>query len=197
MLNSRRLAIRRSGILHGLAFWFAAMGGLSAAGYEKVVISRSTVRSPDETDRAIVAKYRPWFYGLGESRVDMRTARGRLLGSADFANGGTQGYLVKQTAWSRNSRFFVFSVTSSGGHSPWNTPMFFFDLRRRSFYMLNPLSQGGVITIPSFKMTRSDTVLVKGRERWTHIYLGKLTNIERTTAQSRAREFLEELHGER
>jgi len=54
-----------------------------------------------------------------ESRVAFRDKDGRLLNSKSFASArGVDGYYVASAQWSPDSRFFVFSLSSSGGHSP-------------------------------------------------------------------------------
>jgi hypothetical protein len=58
-----------------------------------------------------------------ESRVVIRTSKGDTLTSKDYSSPrGTNGYYVYSAKWSPDSQFFVFSMTSSGGHSPWSYP---------------------------------------------------------------------------
>src|SRR5947208_15439392 len=100
-------------------------------------IQREVYWSPDHRTRILVRLHRPRLYGIGESRVDVFTSRGRHLGSRDYSDGGTQGYKVAKAEWTRNSRFFVYSTESSGGHHPWRSPTHFFDRRRSQFYSLD------------------------------------------------------------
>jgi hypothetical protein len=42
---------------------------------------------------------------------------------------GMNGYYVYRAKWSPDSQFFVYSMVSSGGHSPWSFPIMVFDRR--------------------------------------------------------------------
>ncbi len=55
-----------------------------------------------------------------ESRVVIRSSTGDTLNSQDYSSPrGSNGYYVVTAQWSPDSQFFVFSLSSSGGHSPW------------------------------------------------------------------------------
>ncbi len=59
-----------------------------------------------------------------ESRVVVRTSKGGTLTSKDHSSPrGANGYYVVNAKWSPDSQFFVYSLSSSGGHSPWSFPM--------------------------------------------------------------------------
>jgi hypothetical protein len=82
--------------------------------------------SPDRTLRAVVY---PVDISLDvtpdmESRVVIRTREGNTLNSKDYSSSrGFNGYYVVNAEWSPDSKFFVYSMSSSGGHSPWQFPM--------------------------------------------------------------------------
>jgi hypothetical protein len=59
-----------------------------------------------------------------ESRVVIRTSKGNTLTSKDYSSPrGFNGYYVVTAKWSPDSKFFVYSTSSSGGHSPWQFPI--------------------------------------------------------------------------
>jgi len=59
-----------------------------------------------------------------ESRIVIQTSDGKLLTSKDYSSqSGADGYYVVSAKWSPDSQFFVYSMSSSGGHSPWSFPM--------------------------------------------------------------------------
>jgi hypothetical protein len=82
--------------------------------------------SPDKTTRALVI---PASVSLDatpdmESRVVMRSRAGNTMISKDHSSPrGMNGYYVYRAKWSPDSQFFVYSLTSSGGHSPWSFPI--------------------------------------------------------------------------
>jgi hypothetical protein len=58
-----------------------------------------------------------------ESRVVIRSVDGDTLNSINHASPrGMNGYYVDTAEWSPDSQFFVYSMVSSGGHSPWSHP---------------------------------------------------------------------------
>jgi hypothetical protein len=85
--------------------------------------------SPDKTLIATVLAVDVSLYATPdmESRVVIRNAAGDTVTSKDYASPrGTNGYYVYRAQWSPDSQFFVFSLTSSGGHSPWSYPIMVF-----------------------------------------------------------------------
>jgi hypothetical protein len=78
--------------------------------------------SPDKTMRAVVL---PADVSLDttpdmESRVVIRSSDGETLTSQDHSSPrGMNGHYVYGAKWSPDSQFFVYSLVSSGGHSPW------------------------------------------------------------------------------
>ncbi len=60
---------------------------------------------------------------IGESTMQVISARGDTLLRRSFASDdGAHGYGITQAEWTADSRFFVFCMTSSGGHQPWHVP---------------------------------------------------------------------------
>jgi hypothetical protein len=58
-----------------------------------------------------------------ESRVEFRNGAGKLLAAKDYSSPqGDDGYYVVKGAWTPDSEYFVYSITSSGGHEPWSFP---------------------------------------------------------------------------
>jgi hypothetical protein len=58
-----------------------------------------------------------------ESRVEFRDAAGKLLAAKDYSSPqGDDGYYLVKGAWTPDSDYFVYSITSSGGHEPWSFP---------------------------------------------------------------------------
>jgi len=89
-------------------------------------VAAETFVSPDKAVRALVV---PASISLDttpdmESRVVIRASAGSTLTSMDHSSPrGMNGYYVVRAKWSPDSQFFVYSLSSSGGHSPWSFPM--------------------------------------------------------------------------
>jgi|ERR1044071_9115189 hypothetical protein len=108
------------GVVRLFAFVVLSVAVAASAG------ERRTYLSPDKTLSAVVIPV-----GEGEerreNRVEIREAGGKLLLAKSFVSrDGEHGYIVSRAAWTPDSRFFVFSVYSSGGHQPWNFPTYFY-----------------------------------------------------------------------
>jgi len=84
-------------------------------------------RSPDGALTAVVDA------GRGEdceARITWRGADGQIVLKKDYTSPGHQnGYCVEMASWTPDSQFFVYNLTSSGGHSPWHFPVHFFARR--------------------------------------------------------------------
>ncbi len=81
--------------------------------------------SPDKATHALVYPADVSLYATPdmESRLVFRSSDGTTLTSQDYSSPrGTNGYYVFHGQWSPDSQYFVFSLSSSGGHSPWSFP---------------------------------------------------------------------------
>ncbi|HUY18714.1 MAG TPA: hypothetical protein VMV15_05765 [Candidatus Binataceae bacterium] len=59
-----------------------------------------------------------------ESRIEIRSKDGKLIFSKDYSSDdGLHGLGVVKAQWTPDSQFFVYSMTSSGGHQPWYAPI--------------------------------------------------------------------------
>ncbi len=67
--------------------------------------------------------------------------------SKDGQNGGH----IENIQWSKGGKFLVFSTSSSGGHSPWNSRSYAFSTERWSFLVLDDVI--APVTSPVFTFT--------------------------------------------
>jgi hypothetical protein len=69
-----------------------------------------------------------------ESRVEIHSSAGAMLASKDYSSpDGATGYYVFNAKWSPDSQYFVFSMMSSGGHSPWSFPIMVYSAKKNQF----------------------------------------------------------------
>jgi hypothetical protein len=66
---------------------------------------------------------------------------------------GEHGLVIVRSAWSPNSRYFVFSGESSGGHQPWHSPMFVYSRRTNALYELDACVPGIAVVAPDFELS--------------------------------------------
>jgi hypothetical protein len=90
--------------------------------------------SPDKTTHALVYPTDISLYATPdmESRVVFRSSDGTTLTSQDYSSPrGANGYYVFHGQWSPDSQYFVFSMSSSGGHSPWSFPIKVYSVKKK------------------------------------------------------------------
>jgi hypothetical protein len=118
--------------------------------------------SPDGRLKALVIPLPKAPYGSGESRIELRSTDGTLLFSKSYASeDGEHGYGVEHAAWTPDSRFFVYSLSSSGGHQARHFPTDFIKVSTLSVHRLDEYV--GPITDPDFKVFPPDIVCADGR----------------------------------
>lgn len=101
--------------------------------------------SPDKTMRAVVVATSISLDTTPdtESRVVIRSSAGSTVLSKDHSSPrGMNGYYVVQAKWSPDSQFFVYSLTSSGGHSPWSFPIMVYGRKANQFVAFSDMIGG-------------------------------------------------------
>jgi hypothetical protein len=94
-----------------------------------------------------------------ESRVVMRSAAGATLGSKDYSSpNGSNGYYVLNAKWSPDSQFFVYSMMSSGGHSPWSFPIAVYSLTKNEFASFSDMINGSPTLSGEFSFSAPHTL---------------------------------------
>jgi hypothetical protein len=98
--------------------------------------------------------------GSGESRVVVKAKNGRMICSKSYASkDGEHGLCVEKAFWTPNSRFFVYIMSSSGGHQPWHFPVDFCSIHYSTTRSLDDYV--GPITSSDLEIKPPD--IVKGR----------------------------------
>lgn len=104
-----------------------------------------SVTSPDKGATAKVTLLNESHEGL----IEFFGADGKLLRKEAYSSPDMEhGSVIDQCAWTPDSKFFVFSTYSSGGHQSWSFPTLFYD--RVSNKVLNLDDLIGPITDPDF-----------------------------------------------
>ncbi len=117
-------------------------------------------RSPDGRYLARVIPYPKVPHGSGESKIEIYSGDA-IVSSASYSSGdGEHGFGVVRAAWSPDSRFFVYSMSSSGGHQAWHFPTYFTSIYDSKTRYLDDYI--GSITQPDITFTPPDIVQVYG-----------------------------------
>ena len=117
--------------------------------------------SPDNATRAQVLPADVSLYATPdmESRIVFRSSSGDTLTSQDYSSPrGMNGYYVAFAQWSPDSQYFVFSLISSGGHSPWSYPMKAYTLKKNLIANFSDLIGGNPTVAAEFRFIGPHTV---------------------------------------
>ena len=68
------------------------------------------------------------------------------------------GYYVFRAKWSPDSQFFVYSLISSGGHSPWSFPIMAYDRKANRFAKFSDMINDNPTVSGDFTFTGPHTV---------------------------------------
>jgi hypothetical protein len=117
--------------------------------------------SPDAALRALVLPVDVDLHATPdmESRIVIRTSEGKLLTSKDYSSPrGANGYYVFAAKWSPDSQFFVYSMSSSGGHSPWSFPMWVYSRQKNLIADFSAMIGNNPTVSGDFKFTGPHTI---------------------------------------
>jgi len=125
-------------------------------------------KSPDGNFVAMVIPLPHAPYGMGESKIELRsTSGGKVLCSRSYVSkDGQHGFGVDQATWTPDSKFFVYSMSSSGGHQPWRSPIDFISIATLTIQNLDDLI--GPIIEPEFSVRTPDIVNVTYQKKSDH-----------------------------
>ena len=110
-------------------------------------------KSPDGVYVAIIAAVDK----SEENSVIIKTKDGKTICSKSYlSNDGTHGFVVEKASWTPDSKFFIYSMSNSGGHQPWHMPIDFCSVQDKSIYHLD--DHVGPITNFDFEVKKPDII---------------------------------------
>src|SRR6266404_8398425 len=119
--------------------------------------------SPDRKCRATVVAVNR----THESRVTVRCESDRPFQRTYQSSDGEHGGIVSHIAWTADSRFVVYSLYSSGGHSPMYSPIWVYDRGARKLCSLDRQLEL-VTSFDEFKLKKPSIVTVRGSRGLGH-----------------------------
>jgi len=136
---------------------------LLAALSAKACVGSREIAAPDGVLMARITQLNGT--GCGESGVEIIDRAQHVLAAVSYASvDGEHGLGVEQVSWTPNSAFFVFSVSSSGGHEANHFPMLFYSRHSNAFVTLESLVGDLYVTQPEFQTFAPETVEMIGRD---------------------------------
>ncbi len=143
---------------------------VSGSIWAKEAKQRHEYPSPDGKYLAIVIPLPKAPYGSGESKIEIHSKDAIICSESYGSEDGEHGFGVEHAAWTPDSKFFVYSMSSSGGHQAWHFPTYFISVRDFKIRKLDEYL--GLITDPNFIMAAPDTIQITGH---------KLSDLEKET----------------
>jgi hypothetical protein len=105
-------------------------------------------------------------YNDSESLVTLRNESRKVVSTYDFGSEDkSHGYAVERSRWTPDSQFFVFSLVSSGGHSPTHSPVVYFSRQDKNFHSLDAELERSIASDTPFKLLPPDKVTVRLLDR--------------------------------
>ena len=94
-----------------------------------------------------------------ESRIVFKSGDGKIDCSIDYSSEDSEhGFGVVKAEWTPDSQYFVFSLTSSGGHQSWHAPTQFLSRKDATVRTLDDYFTASGISNSDFRIVAPDTV---------------------------------------
>jgi dipeptidyl aminopeptidase/acylaminoacyl peptidase len=93
-----------------------------------------------------------------ESRIEFKSSDGQIACALDYSSEDNEhGFGVVKAEWTPDSQYFVFSLTSSGGHQAWHAPTQFLSRKDGTVRALDDYFELG-ISMADFRLVAPHTV---------------------------------------
>jgi len=120
----------------------------------------SLYATPDMESRVVIIKGQVKGRAKGNTRGGPEIRGDAIRAAKDYSSPhGANGYYVVHARWSPDSQYFVYSLSSSGGHSPWQSPMAVYARAANEFANFSDLIGGEPTLSPNFTMTGAHRVV--------------------------------------
>jgi hypothetical protein len=119
-----------------------------------------------------------------EDKIKIADKNGKVMSFYDFSSeDGEHGYGLDGGQWTVDSKFFVFRLRNSGGHSPMNAPIVFWSRSDSSFYQLNDVTGDIAFSVsPPDEVAASSLPDMKPAEiSLNHLKPGQATLLEKVS----------------
>src|SRR6266852_3314275 len=94
-----------------------------------------------------------------ESRIEFKSSEGKIACALDYSSEDSEhGFGVVKAEWTPDSQYFVFSLTSSGGHQAWHAPTQFLSRKDKTVRTLDDYFFEAGISKADFQLIAPNTV---------------------------------------
>ena len=94
-----------------------------------------------------------------ESRIEFHSGDGSVLCVLDYSSEDSEhGFGLVKGQWTSDSKYYIFSLTSSGGHQAWHAPTQFFNREDGTIRSLDDYFRASGISESDFRLIAPDTI---------------------------------------
>lgn len=94
-----------------------------------------------------------------ESRIRFKSSDGKIDCVLDYSSEDNEhGFGVVKAEWTPDSKYFVFSLTSSGGHQSWRAPTEFLSRKDRIIHSLDDYFDAAGVSTADFQIIAPSTL---------------------------------------
>ncbi|SRR6266404_28051 len=116
----------------------AAIALVSALPWCLRASSKKEFKAKDGSRVVVLPIGKPSGHEDSENRLEFYSPQNQMLCALDYSSEDSEhGFGVVKAAWTPDNNYFVFSLTSSGGHQAWHAPILFYNLRDNSIHSLD------------------------------------------------------------
>lgn len=131
-----------------------------------LTLADTVLTSPDGAFKATFADMPTRWPGVSESLLNIADKNGNVVLSKDYrSESGSHGYALAKARWTPDSKFLVYTLTSSGGHQPWHFPLYVYSRKRNKLVGLE--EQLGPVTSPALAIRAPNTLAVQHKDKKT------------------------------
>ena len=119
--------------------------------------------SPNKKYFALITTYHFKSNGSSESKIEIFSSSNKPVAFENFiSKDHNHGMEIIKTAWTHDSKFFVFNGVLQGGHQPGHLPTYFFSIKSSKIQPLDPLV--GIWITGNFNILSNDRLSVQIKE---------------------------------
>ena len=135
------------------------MTAAETAGHSKQKKKQRQYTAPDGGVRVVVVPVsREAGRSEYESRIEFKSSDGKIACALDSSEDNEHGFGVVKAEWTPDSQYFVFSLTSSGGHQAWHAPTQFLSRKDWKIRTLDNYTAGAGISNADFRLIAPNTI---------------------------------------
>jgi len=111
-----------------------------------------------------------------ESRIEFNSVDGKIACAIDYSSEDSEhGFGVVKAEWTPDSQYFVFSLTSSGGHQSWHAPTQFLSRKDGTIRSLDDYFASAGISNNDFHVSAPNTIKT---EVWKDKAVSVMVNLD-------------------